>query len=54
MPFIHIFDIMFLFSAEFEKPKIGVSGKGLRWKFCWILLSGDGRWEKTRTKVDIM
>ena len=27
-PFVHIFDIS-LFAAEFEKPKIGISGKGL-------------------------
>ena len=29
-PFVHIFDIICLFAAEFEKPKIGLSGKGLR------------------------
>ena len=29
-PFVHIFDIMSLFAAELEKPKIGISGKGLR------------------------
>ena len=28
-PFIHIFDIISLFPAESEKPKIGISGKGL-------------------------
>ena len=28
-PFIHISDIIFFFAAEFEKPKIGISGKGL-------------------------
>ena len=28
-PFVHIFDIS-LFASEFEEPKIGVSGKGLR------------------------
>ena len=28
-PFVHIFDIISLFAAELEKPKIGVSGKGL-------------------------
>ena len=27
--FVHIFDIISLFAAEFEEPKIGVSGKGL-------------------------
>ena len=25
-PFVHIFDIISLFAAEFEKPKIGISG----------------------------
>ena len=28
-PFVHIFDIISLFAAEFEKPKIAISGKGL-------------------------
>ena len=28
-PFVHIFDIVFLFAAELGKPKIGISGKGL-------------------------
>ena len=28
-PFINIFDIISLFAAELEKPKIGVRGKGL-------------------------
>ena len=28
-PFVHIFDIIFLFSAELEEPKIGKLGKGL-------------------------
>ena len=27
--FVHIFDIIPLFAAEFEKPKTGISGKGL-------------------------
>ena len=27
--FVHIFDIISLFAAELEKPKIGISGKGL-------------------------
>ena len=31
--FFHIFDIIFLFSAEFEEePKIGISSKGLNFK----------------------
>ena len=30
--FVHIFDIISVFPAEFEKPKIGMSGKGLRKK----------------------
>ena len=28
-PFVHIFDSISLFAAEFEEPKIAVSGKGL-------------------------
>ena len=28
-PFVHIFHIISLFAAEFEEPKIGISGKGL-------------------------
>ena len=28
-PFVHIFDIISLFDAELEVPKIGISGKGL-------------------------
>ena len=28
-PFVHIFDIIFLFAAELEEPKIGILGKGL-------------------------
>ena len=27
--FVHIFDIISLFAAEFEEPKIGLSGEGL-------------------------
>ena len=29
IPFVHIFDIISLFATEFEKPKIGISGKRL-------------------------
>ena len=29
MRFVRIFDIIFLFATKFEKPKIGMSGKGL-------------------------
>ena len=29
-PFIHVYDIVSLFAAKFEEPKIGISGKGLR------------------------
>ena len=40
-PFVHIFDIVSLFGAEFEKPKIGISGKGLQFisciKYSWLL-----------------
>ena len=28
-PFVHSFEIIFLFAAEVEEPKIGISGKGL-------------------------
>ena len=28
-PFVNIFDIISLFAAKLEKPKIGISGKGL-------------------------
>ena len=42
-PFVHIFDIISLFAAEFEEPKIGVSGKGLRDLYC--------RYVKTRACV---
>ena len=28
-PFVHIYDVISLFAAEFEEPKIGISGKGL-------------------------
>ena len=30
-PFVHIFDIINLFAIELEDPKIGISGKGLKW-----------------------
>ena len=29
-PFVHIFDIIFLFANEYEEPKISISGKGLK------------------------
>ena len=28
--FVHIFDILYLFAAELEKPKFGIRGKGLK------------------------
>ena len=31
-PFVHIFDIISLFAAELEEPKIGISGKELRFQ----------------------
>ena len=30
---VHIFDVISLFAAEFEEPKIGISRKGLNSKF---------------------
>ena len=32
-PLVHIFDIISLFAAELEDPRIGISGKGLRHSF---------------------
>ena len=29
-PFVHTFDIIFLFAAELEEPRIGICGKGLK------------------------
>ena len=29
-PLVHMFDIISLFTAQFEKPKIGISGTGLK------------------------
>ena len=37
--FVCIFDIIFLFAAEFEEPKIGISGKGLRAVIILLTLS---------------
>ena len=31
-PFVHIFNIISLFAAEFEKPKIGITGKWFKEK----------------------
>ena len=33
-PFVHIFDIIFLFASELEEPKIGLLGKGLLTALC--------------------
>ena len=35
-PLVHIFAIIFLFSAELEEPKVGLSGKGFipQWLVC--------------------
>ena len=33
-PYVHIFDIISLFAAEFEGLKIGISGKGVKYYFC--------------------
>ena len=32
-PFVHIFDIISIFVIELEGPKIGISGKGLKYTF---------------------
>ena len=31
-PFVNISDIKYFFAAELEEPKIGILGKGLKWK----------------------
>ena len=35
IPFPHIFDIISLFTVEFEKPKIDISRKALIWE--WLV-----------------
>ena len=30
IPFVHAYDIISLFAAELEQPKIGISGKGFK------------------------
>ena len=46
-PFVHIFDIIYLFAAELEEPKIGIWGKcliycfQLRLAFCFVLWNRD-------------
>ena len=37
--FVHMFDIIFLFAAELEEPKIGISGKALKLQCKQILTS---------------
>ena len=34
-PFVHVFDIISLFATEFEEPKIGILGKGLKHGMVW-------------------
>ena len=34
---VHIFDILFLFPAEMEEPKMGTSGKGLKPNFSCLV-----------------
>ena len=36
-PFVHIFDIISLFAAEIEEPKIGISGKWLNSQPVWAV-----------------
>ena len=35
-PVVNIFDIIFLFAAELEEPKIGISGEGLNLSL-WVI-----------------
>ena len=50
-PFVHIFDIISLFAAELEDPKIGIRGKGLNPKetvpACLKRTSASVRYSKT-------
>ena len=48
IPFVHIFDIISLFAAELEEPKIGISGKGLMSR-CAM-----SRFHLSRSKVKVM
>ena len=34
-PIVHIFDIIFLFTAELEEPQIGIWGKSLSTSIPW-------------------
>ena len=36
--FVHIFDIISLFAAEYKKPEIGISGRGLKLKVTQLLI----------------
>ena len=38
-PFVHIYDIISLFAAELEEPRIGISGKGLRLNYFRYLVN---------------
>ena len=31
-PFVHIYYIMYSFTAELEEPKVDISGKALKWQ----------------------
>ena len=42
-PFVHIFDIISLFAAELQKPKIGISGKGLIFFLLFSFQTGHSR-----------
>ena len=37
-PFVHNFDVISLFSAEFEESEIGISGKGLTLHYTQLLM----------------
>ena len=48
-PFVHIFDIISLFAAELEEPKIGIRGKGLS---CYHTITTiDASWWKSLLKI---
>ena len=49
-PIVHIFDIISLFAAELEEPKIGMWGKGLTF-YHTVPLKNKPFWKKLGEKV---
>ena len=49
-PFVHILEIIYLFAAELEELKIGISGKGLRFLLQRVVIGVMHRSELSREK----